>query len=1287
MKKTIKSLILLLVFFFLIGCNDTHSHEYKSVVYDPTCISDGYTEYLCECGDEYIDNYVDKLGHSFGEWITLSEPTIDLSGEKKRECSVCHEVEYDMIPKLDHEHIYQVVDVDPTCTEKGFTIHLCYCGYEYDDNFIEPLGHDFSEWLITIEPTEYIFGEKQRECSFCHEVETESINKLEHQHQYTETVIEATCMKAGYTTYTCTCGYEYTDNYIINGDHKYSEWVTTIEPTNDEDGIKTRECEYCHIIDTQFIEHNHEHKYYVQSEIQSTCSSLGYVIYRCNCGETYQEDSTTLLPHNYSNWYPTVIASDTPGTAEHYCYDCSFKEQKEYELIAPEYEIPTDIEATYLDVLGNITLPSGFSFTDSYYTLVGEVGIHYFTARYEAIGVDSWKYYAVEDIKIPVKVNPLDYELNVDFSKLDNLVFNGKQIEDIEFDKSLINIISIYYYQNDILLDSKPRNAGEYKIVIKTTNKNYADKELSYNFEIKKNLNLLDTIEITDQFMINKRVDFSYLFDETAQFIYSVNGNVLKNPPSEAGFYSVLIKLQETDNYAAQEKEFTFSIVEAEEYPVWDDEPYEILDNNTYKLNITNKDSFLTYIITLNDISWNVDPYLITTSNIIYLAESGIYYVYAVDRSGNKSETIGIVNYVYGEEEQYNPQNIYPQDKAIITTNYVELFAEGADILYLVDEDGGRSKIDEFQFSLGNNKTYYWAAEKGGVSSPVYSFTVKLDDVSFENIYPADGEYVEELEVKIKVNSTSNYVIYYGWDPERVITNYDTDSRFRYGITYYWYAEDENGNKTDVWSFIYMYGDSKTNTIDFENGETFEYVNDTTLILKAYSTVGIQYVQYLIIDKDGNCINNYSTSLAYNYYLADDKYDSYFIRNLVNGDTVYTFAVNSNYQESQVKIFKVDTENPINGAVLATYENKWNMDIKCGTDNIGAKYYYRINHGEWIEYSSDTIVDVNSLSCYVELKAIDFAGNVSYNEYYYQNQEYIFPTIEVVSGKLGEFINTDVVLKIIPVENVNCYYYIDDKRYELTEEITLTFTDEGEYKVYTVIETEEGEVCSNVSKVMIDITAPIFGDIYVPEVKFNTQYYTIGPTVSVGGLRSINIIINREQIIDTSKVTLYYMIVGIDEDWILIDSSITVFEQAIRKSGYYDVQIKAVDEAGNSKIETFEILCDVEGPDVELTIQKEINEETGAITYVAHADIIDDYGYYSYAEVLIFTKEQYDNAVNELGVYYLVYELDELERVDVREYNYDFSDFAAGETYVFLMYVNDEHGNTTVKSWSYYKES
>ena len=74
MRKNIFIILLFVCFFALIGCE--HQHEYVEKTVESTCTEKGYTEFTCECGHSYKDNYVEELGHSFGEWIHIHEDAV-----------------------------------------------------------------------------------------------------------------------------------------------------------------------------------------------------------------------------------------------------------------------------------------------------------------------------------------------------------------------------------------------------------------------------------------------------------------------------------------------------------------------------------------------------------------------------------------------------------------------------------------------------------------------------------------------------------------------------------------------------------------------------------------------------------------------------------------------------------------------------------------------------------------------------------------------------------------------------------------------------------------------------------------------------------------------------------------------------------------------------------------------------------------------------------------------------------------------------------------------------------
>ena len=119
-----------------------HTHSYSEKTYEPTCVEDGYKEYVCECGASYRDSYVDALGHNYLENVFA-----------------------------------------PTCLENGYTEYQCECGASYKDNYVSSLGHSFGN--------SYHFNDSYHwyKATCQH---TDEMNGYE-KHTYKESKVEATC--------------------------------------------------------------------------------------------------------------------------------------------------------------------------------------------------------------------------------------------------------------------------------------------------------------------------------------------------------------------------------------------------------------------------------------------------------------------------------------------------------------------------------------------------------------------------------------------------------------------------------------------------------------------------------------------------------------------------------------------------------------------------------------------------------------------------------------------------------------------------------------------------------------------------------------------------------------------------------------------------------------------------------------------------------------------------------------------------------------------------------------
>ena len=156
--KKINLIVTMLCILLLCGCN-IHMHQFSSEIIPPTCISQGYTMYTCECGEVAKSEFVQPQGHDFADWIITNAPTNSSSGSKERTCQLCGEVEIEEIP---HTHTYIETIVEVTCTTNGYTEYVCLCGDNYKDNYVNALDHDYSDFVITREPTETSGGKKEK---------------------------------------------------------------------------------------------------------------------------------------------------------------------------------------------------------------------------------------------------------------------------------------------------------------------------------------------------------------------------------------------------------------------------------------------------------------------------------------------------------------------------------------------------------------------------------------------------------------------------------------------------------------------------------------------------------------------------------------------------------------------------------------------------------------------------------------------------------------------------------------------------------------------------------------------------------------------------------------------------------------------------------------------------------------------------------------------------------------------------------------------------------------------
>ena len=255
-------------------------HDYQAEVTAPDCVNGGYTTYTCACGDSYVGDYTDALGHT-AEVIEGYAPTCTETGLTDGEkCSVCDEILtiQEVISALGHD--YQAEVTAPDCVNGGYTTYTCACGDSYVGDYTDALGHTsevIEGYAPTCTETGLTDGSK---CSVCGEilVDQQIIPATGHayddeydaecnncgfvrdalcKHDYIAEVTAPDCVNGGYTTYTCACGDSYVGDYTDALGHDYQAEVTAPD-----------------------------------------CVNGGYTTYTCaNCGDSYVADYTDALGH------------------------------------------------------------------------------------------------------------------------------------------------------------------------------------------------------------------------------------------------------------------------------------------------------------------------------------------------------------------------------------------------------------------------------------------------------------------------------------------------------------------------------------------------------------------------------------------------------------------------------------------------------------------------------------------------------------------------------------------------------------------------------------------------------------------------------------------------------------------------------------------------------------------------------------------------------------------------------------------------------------------------------
>jgi len=318
-------------------------YTYTDTVVPPTCTEQGYTLHTCneDASKSYKDNYIDALGHNYGDGVVTTPATCTESGVKTYTCSRCGDTTTEIINATGHQTEVQNAK-EATCTENGYTGDtVCtVCGETVaKGEVIKATGHKTEvqnakeatcaedgytgDTVCTVCGETVTKGEVIKatghnfvdgSCTICGEEDPDY--NPEPEYTYTDTVVPPTCTEKGYTLHTCNedASKSYKDNYIDALGHDYGDGVVTTPATCTENGVKTYTCSRCGDTTTEIISAT-GHKTEVQNAKPATCTEDGYTgdTVCTVCGETVAKGEVIKATgHNFVDGSCTICGAEDP---------------------------------------------------------------------------------------------------------------------------------------------------------------------------------------------------------------------------------------------------------------------------------------------------------------------------------------------------------------------------------------------------------------------------------------------------------------------------------------------------------------------------------------------------------------------------------------------------------------------------------------------------------------------------------------------------------------------------------------------------------------------------------------------------------------------------------------------------------------------------------------------------------------------------------------------------------------------------------------------------------------
>ena len=226
-----------------------HTHTYIATVIEPTCKTQGYTEYTCSCGDSYRDNSKDIVSCKYIETVVTADCEND--GYVLHTCKWCGD-SYKTDEVKASGHTWKALTITASCTQEGGEIYSCEkCGHSKIENVVPALGHEYT--VKVVEPTCEADGYTIHICSRCgNNYKDNFIPAIGHNDE--AVTIQTTCIQDGYVLDICkNCGRTTKGDTSPATGHNFTTWTVSQEATELDEGLEQRHCTKCGYTEDRII--------------------------------------------------------------------------------------------------------------------------------------------------------------------------------------------------------------------------------------------------------------------------------------------------------------------------------------------------------------------------------------------------------------------------------------------------------------------------------------------------------------------------------------------------------------------------------------------------------------------------------------------------------------------------------------------------------------------------------------------------------------------------------------------------------------------------------------------------------------------------------------------------------------------------------------------------------------------------------------------------------------------------------------------------------------------------